>query len=276
MQSPLMPPADLIEQPQREVSDSAPRFCSRCGSPRDAAELECSHCASGAVTTESQLKEQFRLDIGSLRSSLFLYFALLGVSAAAMIWYKAAGRLPSAMSEFVTSAAFSVPVVAWCLFALKPILQLLKARFHAGWLLAAVSLSLATYLLATGAVNLLVWLGVEKLEYLSVLSDDGFGFGWAVLLICVQPAIFEELAFRGIIQGSLERFLGAREALIVSALMFGILHLSILSLPHLLVMGLVLGWLRLKTGSLLPGMALHFSHNFLVIVDEQVGGFWLW
>jgi membrane protease YdiL (CAAX protease family) len=47
--------------------------------------------------------------------------------------------------------------------------------------------------------------------------------------------------------------------------------MSIPSLPHLLILGVVLGWLRVKTGSLYPGMLLHFSHNFLVILSERTG-----
>lgn len=156
------------------------------------------------------------------------------------------------------------------------IFNLLKARFHPAWILVGICAAIPTYLLASNVVDFLVYLGVERLDYLATFSNDGFGFSLAVILICLQPAIFEELAFRGIIQGSLGRVLGDREALIVSALMFGILHLSIPSLPHLLVLGLILGWLRLRTKSLLPGMVLHFTHNFLVILSEKAGGLLPW
>ena len=70
--------------------------------------------------------------------------------------------------------------------------------------------------------------------------------------------------------------LGARQSLFVTALMFGILHLSFVSLPHLFVMGLALGWLRMRTGSLLPGMALHFCHNFFAVAQETNGGILPW
>jgi uncharacterized protein len=272
-----MAPADYIEQPEQEALN-APRYCSQCGNARDVITGECLQCASPAaeIDAASLQDQQYRFDVSSLRAALWLYFTLLGLSAVFAVWQRVTDARPSAMSEFVTSAAFSAAVLCWCVTSLGLIIGLCKARFHIGWVLFAIGVAFPTYLLATGAVDLLVRLGVEEVDYLSALSNDGYGFGWAVLVVCVQPAIFEEIAFRGIIQGSLGQVLGEREALIVSALMFGILHLSIPSLPHLLALGLVLGWLRLRTKSLVPGMILHFTHNFLVIVAEQNGGLLLW
>ncbi|NQT11773.1 MAG: CPBP family intramembrane metalloprotease, partial [Planctomycetes bacterium] len=70
---------------------------------------------------------------------------------------------------------------------------------------------------------------------------------------------------------ALQGTLGPRDALIVSALMFMVLHVAVLSFPHLLLMGLVLGYLRMKSGSLYPCMVLHFTHNLLVILVEMGG-----
>jgi hypothetical protein len=96
------------------------------------------------------------------------------------------------------------------------------------------------------------------------------------VLIAVQPAVFEELAFRGSIQSSMQGVLRRREAVVVTALMFAILHLQFLALPHLIVMGLMLGWLRQASGSLYPGMVLHFVHNLIVLLDERLGGIMPW
>jgi membrane protease YdiL (CAAX protease family) len=84
-----------------------------------------------------------------------------------------------------------------------------------------------------------------------------------------MPAVFEELAFRGVILTSLTRVMGSTEAGVVSAFMFMVLHLSVPSFPHLLLMGLALAYIRLKSGSVLPGMLLHFTHNLLCVVAEH-------
>ena len=44
-----------------------------------------------------------------------------------------------------------------------------------------------------------------------------------------------------------------------------------------LVTGVALAWLRIKTGSLLPGMLTHFMHNLLVLLAERYDwGLHLW
>ena len=37
------------------------------------------------------------------------------------------------------------------------------------------------------------------------------------------------------------------------------------------IMGLALGWLRCKSGSIWPGVLLHFGHNALCVVSERLG-----
>ncbi len=263
---------ELVSAPAVELS--GPRFCNRCGAPRsaDVAQCGCPGAAENPAEAAWREDENFRQDQRSVRSAVWLYFALLSITAAVVVWIKASGNEPSATVEFVTSAAFSMVVLAWCALAWRRVLAPLKAAVHPGWILVGMIAGVPTFLLAHGVVEMLVMLGIDKVDYLSVLYQEGFGFAWAILLVCVQPAVFEEVAFRGIIQGSLDSVLGAKESLIVTALMFGILHLSFVSLPHLLVMGLALGWLRMRTGSLLPGMALHFCHNFFVIAQETNGG----
>ncbi len=92
-----------------------------------------------------------------------------------------------------------------------------------------------------------------------------------ILCICVQPAVIEELAFRGVIFGALQKALSPFETIMVSALMFMILHLSIARFPHTLALGAAAGYLRTRTRSLYPCIVLHFSHNFLCVLAE-----WAW
>ena len=98
------------------------------------------------------------------------------------------------------------------------------------------------------------------------------GYGWAVILIyiCFQPAIFEEIAFRGIIQESLYGYMNTKESILLTAILFSILHLSAISFFPFFLVGLMTGLLRLKSKSLLPGMIAHFVHNLWVVLFEMV------
>src|SRR5579859_7343479 len=78
---------------------------------------------------------------------------------------------------------------------------------------------------------------------------------WAILgTISVEPGVFEEIAFRGIIQTKLSRILSVKEALIIQAALFSILHLNPMIFVSHFVMGLLLGWVRLRSGHVYYGM----------------------
>ena len=85
--------------------------------------------------------------------------------------------------------------------------------------------------------------------------------------MAVVPAIFEELCFRGFLFGALRTRLDGLWTVIVSAVLFGVFHEMLFSgrlLPSTFL-GLVLGWVRLRSGSVLPGMVLHALHNGLLL-----------
>ena len=95
---------------------------------------------------------------------------------------------------------------------------------------------------------------------------------WQLLaLYSLAPAVLEEIAFRGIIFDRLSRVLGEREGWLVQAALFSVLHLSPVIFPTHFAMGLIFGWLRMRTRSLIPGMILHAAWNAANILLELRG-----
>jgi sodium transport system permease protein len=91
----------------------------------------------------------------------------------------------------------------------------------------------------------------------------------ALLLLAVIPAICEEIAFRGYILSGLERVYRPRSAIVLSALLFGFLHVLLSLFQQLFnatLLGLVLGLLAYRSGSLVPGILFHFLNNGLAIL----------
>lgn len=83
-----------------------------------------------------------------------------------------------------------------------------------------------------------------------------------IISIVVMAPLVEELLFRGAIQGHLMRkwkmpYLG----IIVSSLIFGVVHGNPAQIPFAFVVGMALGWMYYLTGSLIPGMLMHFINN---------------
>jgi membrane protease YdiL (CAAX protease family) len=81
----------------------------------------------------------------------------------------------------------------------------------------------------------------------------------SILALAVAPACAEELAFRGAVLGALRKVTGAAGAVAGSAVIFGLIHLQPAGyrVPFALILGVALGLLRLRTGSVIPGMIAH-------------------
>ena len=91
-----------------------------------------------------------------------------------------------------------------------------------------------------------------------------------ILLMAFVPAICEEITFRGFIFGGLVRGGHPLRAVLVTALMFGISHGVLQQSISATFMGLLLGWIALRTGSVLPGIAIHFCNNALSVSLQRV------
>ena len=86
------------------------------------------------------------------------------------------------------------------------------------------------------------------------------------LSFAIVTPIAEELLFRGYILDSIKRMHGDWPAIIGSALLFALVHLSLFGMVPFIMGGVIYGWLRIKTGSLLPSIACHMVWNLMVLV----------
>ncbi len=83
----------------------------------------------------------------------------------------------------------------------------------------------------------------------------------ALLGIVIAPAILEEMLFRGIILDGLNKRFGFWPSLIGSSILFGAVHLNWTQFLGASVLGLLLGWIYLRTKSLLYPILLHAINN---------------
>ena len=90
-----------------------------------------------------------------------------------------------------------------------------------------------------------------------------WAFGIYMLNMTIVPALFEEIAFRGFLMQSLRRF-GDGFALFASAFCFALIHITPTRFPHTFIMGLVIGYFVLFTGSLKTGVIIHFVYNLAI------------
>lgn len=109
--------------------------------------------------------------------------------------------------------------------------------------------------------------------YEALLVSSSFSEGFFVwVVVALTPAVCEETVFRGIMQGSFVRGMAPRTALGLTALLFSLVHFNVSGFLPLLGIGVLLGVLVYKGGSLLYGVIAHLLNNTVAVVGVAVLG----
>lgn len=86
----------------------------------------------------------------------------------------------------------------------------------------------------------------------------------------VAPVV-EELLFRGLGFAVVQQLAGVSWAIVVTGVAFGLSHGLVEALPILALFGVVLAWLRARTGSVYPPMVLHAVFNAAALIAGVSG-----
>ena len=76
----------------------------------------------------------------------------------------------------------------------------------------------------------------------------------------------EEILFRGLIYGALEKRLRVSGAMVISSLLFALVHLQVVYFIPIFCLGMVLGWARWKTNSLGLPILIHILNNGVALI----------
>jgi membrane protease YdiL (CAAX protease family) len=80
----------------------------------------------------------------------------------------------------------------------------------------------------------------------------------------------EEVLFRGLLFGALQKWLSARSTILVTAALFALVHMQATYFIPLFWVGLLCGWARHKTGSLVVPMMIHVLNNGISLALMQL------
>lgn len=128
------------------------------------------------------------------------------------------------------------------------------------WLLLAPVAGVGAYVVAWAYVSLLALLADADMEWSPSAVE-------VVSIVVVAPLV-EEWLCRGVLWTALSRVATPGRTIVHTALLFAVMHglQGALGLPHRFVAGLLFGWLRRRSGSLLPGIVAHATVNVLAVV----------
>lgn len=137
---------------------------------------------------------------------------------------------------------------------------------------AAAAITPALYVVVIVVMGFLPEALLEDYAQASAGLDDTGLF--TLLATVIAAPIVEEVIFRGLIQSRLARAMPGWLAAVIAALVFGLCHGQIVWATYAFVLGLFFGWMRLRSGSILPSLAAHFVFNlighFAVVLEGAV------
>ena len=105
--------------------------------------------------------------------------------------------------------------------------------------------------------------------FLKMIDKMGMHGGWSILMLVVLAPVMEEVLFRGILLESVRSKHSAGRAIVVSALMFGVIHLIPQQVVNAFAIGLILGYIYVRTESLWPVIVIHALNNAMAYVIMQ-------
>ena len=117
----------------------------------------------------------------------------------------------------------------------------------------------------------ITWIGIfgEPSSNTDLGTDWGsssIDIAFLFLSVAIVTPIAEELFFRGYVLDAINRKHGDWTAIIWSAMLFGLVHVDPFTMGQAFMGGIIYGWIRMRTGSLLPAIACHMMWNMLALV----------
>lgn len=103
-------------------------------------------------------------------------------------------------------------------------------------------------------------------ELFGKIFDSDYGWWGAFMKVAVMAPVVEELIFRGLILHGLKRNYRPATAIVVSALLFSLFHLNPWQMPATFVLGLILGWIMVRTRNILLSIIGHSLNNLMVLL----------
>lgn len=91
-----------------------------------------------------------------------------------------------------------------------------------------------------------------------------------LLSTAILPGIFEEMVFRGYILQALRRY-GDGFAVVVSSVLFGLVHVNLLQIPFALIVGLICGYVVVQTRNIWVAVVIHTLNNATSVILNAVG-----
>lgn len=197
---------------------------------------------------------------------IFIGLQLVGGAIITTLWSLIAGNSDKTAAMLITTTGviglLTIVIFLWTRYAeVSPTWLRIRPWTVLSWSVIA----------ALGALIPSAWIQ-EQMPELPNFAEQEFGTimgtPWGYLVIGLLAPLSEEIVLRGAILKELLKSekLSTWTAIAISALLFALVHMNPAQMPHAFLIGLLLGWMYYRTGSILPGVAYHWANNSVAYV----------
>jgi uncharacterized protein len=247
----------LAEEPALAESGAPIALCRSCGLEIAADARYCQHCGAKIDISDS---------VASSRRSKLIWLVSLFFGVQLLLGYlvRVSDNLELGVAELIVlDIFFSLVTVMFAGFGWRQIWPSLTLR-NSSIIKAAFYV-----LIAAGVMD---WVNHNIFEteivYFEAFNLAKYPLLWMMLSLAVQPALFEELGFRGLMQGTLNNLLDKPQSMTITAFAFAAIHLNLISLIWLMPFGLMLGYVRMREGTIWYGVIMHFVFNAIAVLND--------
>lgn len=198
----------------------------------------------------------------ALLASLIFYVVVIAVSIPVAMYYALSHQMPDTLFITLVGQVVGWPVVLWVglLLINRPWSGSYAIKTFPPSLTPGLVIGCFGLTIVLSAITALIPMSEPIRETFQSLSDGNAAM-YLVAITLIAP-IAEELFFRGwMLRGFLANY-SAAKSIWLTAIIFALFHLNPWQAVVALPLGLLFGWLVLRTGSLAPGIIGHFVVNF--------------
>ena len=117
-------------------------------------------------------------------------------------------------------------------------------------------------------ISMLGYEGLRSLATSTYSYDTLLKFLVGVFCVGILPAFCEEFLHRGFVLNETQKNIGYKRAIIISSILFGLMHLNINQVFYAIILGLIMGFVVVACDNIWPAVIMHFTNNFINVYLE--------
>lgn len=202
-----------------------------------------------------------------------IYFVAICLVAIVFVF----GHMGLIENEFISSfliqivVMFAIPLLMYSLLMRKNLKQTFAdtgfKKISTNMFFITIGLGFILYFLnqfvATIFQSIISLFGYETISSSTKVILDYKFLLKELILSCILPGFCEEFLHRGIMLHAGKKSTNPRYCLIISSILFGLMHLNINQFFYAAILGYLIGLVGVVSNSIYPCMIIHFMNNFL-------------